>query len=68
VLRVVANDERDEVRGGFLHAQVQHLDRVAADRVHLRMKFDAEHAVAEIDKACAGIASHDAVAILRRFQ
>ena len=39
--RVVADDQRGEVRGGFLHAGVQHLDRVAADRVHLRMELDA---------------------------
>ena len=30
-----------EVRGGFLHAGLQHLDRVAADRVHLRVELDA---------------------------
>ena len=34
---------------------VQHLDRVAADRVHLRVELDAEHAVAEIDQARAGV-------------
>ena len=41
VRRVVADDERREVRGGFLDAGVQHLDRVAADRVHLRVELDA---------------------------
>ena len=52
---VVADDERGEVRGGFLDAGVQHLDRVAADRVHLRVELDAQHAVAEVDEARAGV-------------
>ena len=43
---------------------VQHLQRVAADGVHLRVELDGQHAVAEIDEARAGVAADDALAIL----
>ena len=42
-------------------------DRVAADRVHLRMELDREHAVAKIDEAGAGVALHDLLPVLRRL-
>ena len=51
----VADDQRAKVRGCLLDAGVQHLHRVAADRVHLRVELDAEHAVAEVDQAGAGV-------------
>ncbi len=57
--RVVADDERAEVGGGFLDAGLQHLDRVAADGVHLRVELDREHAIADIDQARAGVALDD---------
>ena len=62
---VVADDEGGEVRGGFLHAGLQHLDRVAADRVHLRVELDAQHAVAEVHQAGARVLADDAAAGLR---
>ena len=64
VRRVVADDQRREVRRRLLDAGVQHLDRVAADGVHLRMELDRQHAVAEIDEAGAGVLPHDAAALL----
>ena len=60
VRRVVADDQRGEIPGRFLHAGLKHLHGVAADRVHLRMELDGEHAVVEIDEAGAGIAPDDA--------
>ena len=60
VRRVVADDQRREVLRGFLHAGVQHLDRVAADRVHLRVELDLQHAVAHVDQARAGVLPYDA--------
>ena len=68
VRRVVADDERREIRRGFLDAGVQHLDRVAADRVHLRVELDGEHAVAEIDEARAGVLADDLLPIFRRLE
>ena len=38
-----------------LHAGLDHGGDVVADGVHLGVKFAAEHAVAEIDEAGAGI-------------
>src|SRR5438874_9696532 len=48
--RVVADHERREVRRGFLDAREQHLARIGADRVHLRVELDRQHAVAEVDR------------------
>ena len=42
-----------------LPRRLQHLDRVAADRVHLRVELDREDAVAEIDEARARVAADD---------
>ena len=50
----------------FLDARLEHLDRVAADGVHLRVELDAEHAVAEIDQARAGVPADDAAAFAWR--
>ena len=52
-----ADDERREVPRRLVDAGEDHLDRVAADRVQLRVELDAEHAVAEIDEARAGVLS-----------
>ena len=62
---VVAHDQRREVLRRFADAFLQHLDRVAADRVHLRMELDRQHAVAEIDEARPGILPHDGRPLLR---
>src|SRR4029077_4167632 len=66
--RVVADDERGEVRGGFLHGGVNHLERVAADRVHLRMELETDDAVAQIDEARARVALDDARLLFCRLQ
>ena len=57
---VVADDERREVVSSLLDGAAEHVDGVAADGVHLRMELDAEHAVAEIDEAGAGVLPDDA--------
>ena len=53
---------------GFRDARLQHLQRIGADGVHLRVKLDGQHAVAEIDQTRAGIAPHHLLAILGRLQ
>ena len=53
VLALVADDQRRESSPMLPEARVQHLNRVAADGVHLRVEFDAQHAVAKIDEAGA---------------
>ena len=65
VRRVVADDQRLPVLRRFLDAGLQHLHGVAADRVHLRVELDGEHAVAEIDEAGAGVLPHDAARVAR---
>ena len=47
---------------------LEHLDRVAADGVHLRVELDREHVVAEIDQAARGVAADDLAPRLRRAQ
>ena len=68
VLAFVADDERGKIRRGLFQPGVQHLDSVAADRVHLRVEFDAQHAVAEIDKAGARVLPDDTRAVLCGFE
>src|SRR5438034_1616135 len=65
---LVSDDQRDEIARGFLDAGVKHLHGVAADGVHLRVKFHSEHTVIKIDKACAGVAPNNSTAVLCRFQ
>ena len=52
-------DERGLSRG-LREPRMHHLDRVAADRVHLRVELDGDDAVAEIDEARASVFLHDA--------
>ena len=46
-------------------AGVDHGDHVVADRVHLAVKLDAEHAVAEIDQRRAWVLLHHAAGALQ---
>jgi hypothetical protein len=46
----------------------EHFDRVAADRVHLRVELDAEHAIPQIDEAGARVAANDRRPLLRGAQ
>jgi hypothetical protein len=68
IRRVVADHERREVRGGFLYAGVDHLDLIAAERVHLGVELEGQDAVAQVDQAGAGVFAHDLLAIPRRLQ
>ena len=52
---LVGDDHGVEIRLQALQSLVQHGDQVRADGVHLGVKFAADHAVAEIDQAGAGI-------------
>ena len=63
-----ADDERREVPRGLVDAGEDHLHRVAAERVQLRVELDAEDAVAEIDEARARVLLHDARRRARRAQ
>ena len=49
-------------------ARVQHRDEISADRVHLRVELAAEHSVAQVNQACAGILLHHRRAVLERLQ
>ena len=57
-----------EIGAQARQAFVDHGEDVAADGVHLGVKFAAEHAVAEIDQARAGIFLDLLGALLERFQ
>ncbi len=60
VRRVVADHERGEVLFRFAHARLQHLQRVGADRVHLGVELDREHAIANVHEAGPGVLLDDA--------
>ena len=68
IRRVVPDHQGGEIRRRLFHAGVEHLDRVAADCVHLRMELDDEHAVAHVHEACTRVPSHDLLAILGGLQ
>ena len=55
-------------RSQALHAGLDHGGDVVADGIHLGVKFAAEHAVAKVDEAGAGIFGDFARAVLERFQ
>jgi len=62
------DDHGVEVRLQPLQAFVEHGDQVGTNGVHLGVKLAANHAVAEIDKACTGIAFDFAACILERLE
>ncbi len=49
ILALIAQHEPDEILLNFIERNLQHLERVAANRVHLRMEFETRDAVTEID-------------------
>ena len=61
VLAFVRDDHGVEILFGFLQAGVQHADVVLAERVHLAVELDAQHAIAQIDQRRAGVLLHHAV-------
>ena len=63
---LVADDETCEILFDLVDREVHHLNRVAADRVHLRMKLETRNAVAEIDQRRTRICLDDAGAFLDR--
>ena len=52
---LIGDDHGVEIGAQAREAFVDHGDQVAADGVHLRVKFAADHAVAQINQARAGI-------------
>ena len=50
VLTLVADDQADKILLDFVERNLQHLQRVAAYRIHFRMKLETGDAVAEIDQ------------------
>jgi hypothetical protein len=63
-----ADDERREVLRRLADAGLQHLHGVGADGVHLRVELHAQHAVAEIDEAGAGVRLDDGRSVARAAQ
>jgi len=63
---IVADNERNEVARCLEKAGLQHLNRVVAHDVHLRVELDAKDAVSEIHEAGARVPFHDGGSFLRR--
>ena len=61
---LIGDDHGVEIRIQPLDAFVNHGDQIGADGVHFGVKFAADHAIAEIDQAGAGIALDFAAGIL----
>ena len=55
VRRLIADHHGIEVFTERLQSGVNHLYGVAANGVHFGMKFQAQHAVAQVDQACPGV-------------
>ena len=64
----VANYETDKILIDLIDLSVHHLDRIAADRVHLRMELNAGNPVAKIDQGCSRILLDNSRAFLHRLQ
>ena len=65
---LVGDDHGVEIRVEPLQSLVEHGDQIRADRVHLRVKFAADHAVAKVDQARAGVAIDFAARVFQRFE
>ncbi len=68
IRRLVGHHHCFKVRPQALDAGVQHGHQVAADGVHLGVKLAAQHAVAQVDEAGAGVALDFLRAIFQRLQ
>ncbi len=68
VLALIADYQSQEILFDFGQRYLQHLERVAPDRVHLRMKLETGHTIAQINQRGAGVISNDACAIFQRLQ
>src|SRR6202030_4054361 len=65
---LVGDDHGLEISTEALEAGVQHGGDVAADGVHLGVKFAAEDAIAQVDEAGAGIRGDFPGLVLERFE
>ena len=60
ILALIGDDHGLEILLGLLEARVQHADLIFAQRVHLAVELDAQHAVAQVDQRRARVLLHDA--------
>ena len=68
ILALIGDHHGVEIGAQPREALVNHGQQVAADGVHLGVEFAADHAVAQIDQAGAGIFLDFLAALLQRFQ
>ena len=66
--RLVSDNHCIKIGLQTLQALVQHGNQIGADGIHLGVKFAADHAIAKVDEACAGIPLDFAAGILQRFE
>ena len=64
VLTLITDYQTNEVLFHFSQRSLQHLQRVAADGIHLRMKLQTSHSVANIDQRCSRVLLDNIGAIL----
>src|SRR5687767_14972736 len=55
VWSLVSDDETDEVFVNFGERKLQHLERVAADGVHLRVKLETRNTITDVEQRRAGV-------------
>ncbi len=55
VRSLIADHQADKILFHFADGKLQHLQRIAADCVHLRVKLEAGNSVADVHKRCAGV-------------
>ena len=67
-MRLIGDHHRIEIGFQPRDARMNHREDVAAERVHFRVEFAADHAVAQINQARARIFLHHGRAFLQRFQ
>src|SRR5204863_6452568 len=68
VWSLISDHEAEKILIDFAERKLQHLQRVAADGIHLRMKLETSDTVAEIDQRSTRILLDHAAAILCRLE
>ena len=68
IRRLIGDHHRVEFAFEALKPSVNHGDDIAADGVHLRVKFAAHHTIAEIDQTRTCIRLHNLRLLFERFQ
>ena len=64
IFSLIGDDHRLEILLGLFEPGIHHAELILAERVHLAVKLDAQHAVAHVDQRCSRVPLYHAARAL----